>query len=184
MAEAIGLAAMTETPLVIIHSQRGGPSTGLPTKHEQSDLFAAIYNTHGDTAKIVLSPSTIEEAFCDTFEAFNLAEEYQCPVIVLSDLQLSLATQTMPVPEYEELVIRRGKIAQSESLPAIKTPEYFARYSLAFDDGISTRVLPGTPNGICLGTGLEHDESGRPSEAKLMRRQQTEKVLAMKLPEV
>ena len=177
MAEAIGLAAMTETPLVIIHSQRGGPSTGLPTKNEQSDLFAAIYNTHGDTAKIVLSPSTIEEAFYDAFEAFNLAEEYQCPVIVLSDLQLSLATQTMPVPEYEELVIRRGKIAQSESLPAIKTPEYFPRYSLAFADGISMRVLPGTPNGICLGTGLEHDESGRPSEAKLMRIQQTEKRL-------
>lgn len=71
-----------DTAQIIIHSQRGGPSTGYtPTKHEQSDLFAAIYNTHGDTAKMFLSPSTIEEAFCDTFEAFNLAEEYQCPVI-------------------------------------------------------------------------------------------------------
>ncbi len=177
MAEAIGLAAMTETPLVIIHSQRGGPSTGLPTKHEQSDLLAAVYNTHGDTAKIILSPSTIEEAFYDTFEAFNLAEEYQCPVIVLADLQISLATQTISTPKYEELAIRRGKIAQSDSLPPIKTPEYFPRYSLATDDGISTRVLPGTPNGICLGTGLEHDESGRPCETKLMHIQQTEKRL-------
>ncbi|MGL5207288.1 MAG: 2-oxoacid:acceptor oxidoreductase subunit alpha [Acidaminococcaceae bacterium] len=177
MAEAIGLAAMTETPLVIIHSQRGGPSTGLPTKHEQSDLFAAIYNTHGDSAKIILSPSTIEEAFYDTFEAFNLAEEYQCPVIVLADLQLSLATQTMPVPDYEKLSIRRGKLADGTTLPPIKSPEYFPRYSLAAEDGVSMRVLPGTPNGICLGTGLEHDESGRPSEAKAMRRQQTEKRL-------
>ena len=177
MAEAIGLAAMTETPLVIIHSQRGGPSTGLPTKHEQSDLFAAIYNTHGDTAKIVLSPSTVEEAFYDTFEAFNLAEEYQCPVIVLADLQLSLATQTMAAPEYEKLSIRPGKLADGKTLPPIKSPEYFPRYSLATGDGVSTRVLPGTPNGICLGTGLEHDESGRPSEAKAMRRQQTEKRL-------
>ena len=177
MAEAIGLAAMTETPLVIIHSQRGGPSTGLPTKHEQSDLFAAIYNTHGDTAKIVLSPSTVEEAFYDTFEAFNLAEEYQCPVIVLADLQLSLATQTMAAPEYEKLSIRRGKLADGKTLPPIKSPEYFPRYSLATGDGVSTRVLPGTPNGICLGTGLEHDESGRPSEAKAMRKQQTEKRL-------
>lgn len=177
MAEAIGLAAMTETPLVIIHSQRGGPSTGLPTKHEQSDLLAALYNTHGDTAKIILSPSTMEEAFYDVFEAFNLAEEYQCPVIVLADAQLSLATRTMPIPEYEKLTIRRGKLADIQTLPPIKAPEYFLRYGLDTLDGISTRILPGTPNGICLGTGLEHDESGRPSEAKLMRTKQTEKRL-------
>jgi len=177
MAEAIGLAAMTETPLVVINSQRGGPSTGLPTKNEQSDVFAAIYNTHGDSAKIVLSPSTIEEAFYDTFEAFNLAEEYQCPVIVLADLQLSLGKQTIPVPAYDKLEIRRGKIVDANSLPSIKAPEYFPRYSLSETDGISSRVLPGTPNGICLGTGLEHDESGRPTEAKAMRIKQTEKRL-------
>ncbi len=177
MAEAIGLAAMTETPLVVINSQRGGPSTGLPTKHEQSDVFAAIYNTHGDSAKIVLSPSTIEEAFYDTFEAFNLAEEYQCPVIVLADLQLSLGKQTIPVPVYDKMEIRRGKIVGTDSLPPIKAPEYFPRYSLASTDGISSRVIPGTPNGICLGTGLEHDESGRPTEAKVMRTRQTEKRL-------
>jgi 2-oxoglutarate/2-oxoacid ferredoxin oxidoreductase subunit alpha len=177
MAEAIGLAAMTETPLVIIHSQRGGPSTGLPTKNEQSDLFAAVYNTHGDTAKIVLSPSTIEEAFYDTFEAFNLAEEYQCPVIVLADLQLSLGKQTIAVPEYDKLEIRRGKIAEQGSLPSITAPDYFKRYSLAEEDGISRRVIPGTKNGIFLGTGLEHDESGRPTEAKPMRIKQTEKRL-------
>ncbi|MDD4321810.1 MAG: 2-oxoacid:acceptor oxidoreductase subunit alpha [Acidaminococcaceae bacterium] len=177
MSETIGLAAMTETPLVIVHSQRGGPSTGLPTKHEQSDVFAALYNTHGDTAKIVLSPSTIEEGFYDTFEAFNLAEEYQCPVIVLADLQLSLGKQTMLIPEYDKMEIRRGNIVEASSLPPIKAPEYFPRYSVAQTDGISGRIIPGTPNGICLGTGLEHDESGRPTEAKDMRIKQTEKRL-------
>ena len=177
MSETIGLAAMTETPLVIVHSQRGGPSTGLPTKNEQSDVLAALYNTHGDTAKIVLTPSTIAEGFYDTFEAFNLAEEYQCPVIVLADLQLSLGKQTIPVPEYDKMEIRRGKIVEAEALPVIKSPEYFQRYSVSESDGISRRVIPGTPNGICLGTGLEHDESGRPTEAKAMRIKQTEKRL-------
>ena len=176
MAEAIGLAEMTETPLVLVDTQRGGPSTGLPTKHEQSDLMAAIYNTHGDTGKIVLSPSSIEEAFYYTFEAFNLAEEYQCPVIVLSDLQLSLGKQSVTSLDYDKLHIRRGKLVK-EGLPDIKSPEYFKRYDLDAEDNISLRALPGTPNGISLGTGLEHDEVGRPSENKAMRTDQTNKRL-------
>lgn len=176
MAEAIGLAEMTETPLVLVDTQRGGPSTGLPTKHEQSDLMAAIYNTHGDTGKIVLSPSSIEETFYYTFEAFNLAEEYQCPVIVLSDLQLSLGKQSVTSLDYDKLQIRRGKLIK-EGLPEIKSPEYFKRYDLDAEDNISLRALPGTPNGISLGTGLEHDEVGRPSENKAMRTDQTNKRL-------
>ena len=98
--EAIGLSGMTETPLVIVDTQRGGPSTGLPTKQEQSDLMAMIYGTHGEIPKIVLAPSTVQEAFYDTAEAFNLAEEYQCPVIILSDLQLSLGKQTVEPLEF------------------------------------------------------------------------------------
>ena len=94
-AEAIGLAGMTETPIVIVDTQRGGPSTGLATKTEQSDLMAMIYGTHGEIPKIVMAPSTVEEAFYDTAEAFNLADEYQCPVIILTDLQLSLGKQTV-----------------------------------------------------------------------------------------
>lgn len=74
--------------------------------------MAAIYNTHGDTGKIVLSPSSIEEAFYYTFEAFNLAEEYQCPVIVLSDLQLSLGKQSVTSLDYDKLQIRRGKLVK------------------------------------------------------------------------
>lgn len=119
--------------------------------------MAAIYNTHGDTAKIVISPSSIEESFYDTFEAFNLAEEYQCPVIVLSDLQLSLGKQSVTSLDYGKLQVRRGKLVK-DGLPEIKSPEYFKRYDLEAEGSISMRVLPGTPNGISLGTGLEHDE--------------------------
>lgn len=173
MAEAIGLSGMTETPLVVIDCQRGGPSTGLPTKQEQSDIVAAIFNTHGDTPKIVMCPGTAEEAFYDTFEAFNLAEEYQCPVILLSDLQLSLCKQTLPYPRLNDLAVRRGKLAGSE-LPALGPAEYFKRFA-ATVDGISPRTLPGTRNGIHLVTGLEHDAAGKPAEAPDIRRMQTDK---------
>lgn len=176
MAEAIGLACMTEIPLVIYNTQRGGPSTGLPTKHEQSDLLAALYNTHGDAAKIVIAPSTIEEAFYDSFAAFNLAEQYQCPVIVLTDLQLSLAKQSVEQLSVSELVINRGELLVS-SLPELVGPEYYPRYSLKTSLGVSPRVLPGTSNAICLATGLEHDEFGKPSENKTMRVAQSSKRL-------
>ena len=95
-------------------TQRGGPSTGLPTKQEQSDLMAMIYGTHGEIPKIVMAPSTVQEAFYDAAEAFNLAEEYQCPVILLTDLQLSLGKQTVDPLDYSKVEIRRGKLLQGE----------------------------------------------------------------------
>ena len=110
MTEAIGLAGMTETPVVIIDTQRGGPSTGLPTKQEQSDLLAMLYSTHGEIPKIVIAPSTVEECFYDTIEAFNLAEQYQCPVIILTDLALSLGKQTVEPLDYDRIQIDRGKL--------------------------------------------------------------------------
>lgn len=176
MAESIGLACMTETPVVIIDTQRGGPSTGLPTKNEQSDILAAIFNTHGDTAKIVLAPSSVEEAFYDAFEAFNLAEQYQCPVIMLTDLQLSLAKQSVAKIDLTGYEIERGNIAQG-SLPELVQPEYFPRYRLDCPNGVSERALPGTKGGISLSTGLEHDIYGRPSEDKRMRNAQSIKRL-------
>jgi 2-oxoglutarate/2-oxoacid ferredoxin oxidoreductase subunit alpha len=175
MMEAIGLSGMTETPLVIVDTQRGGPSTGLPTKQEQSDLMAMIYGTHGEIPKIVIAPSTAEEAFYDTVEAFNLAEEYQCPVIVLSDLQLSLGKQTVEPLDFSKVEIRRGKLLQDESeLPELEAKQYFKRYELT-EDGISPRVLPGMKNGIHHVTGVEHDETGKPSEASKNRQEQMEK---------
>ena len=171
--EAIGLSGMTETPLVIVDTQRGGPSTGLPTKQEQSDLMAMIYGTHGEIPKIVLAPSTVQEAFYDTAEAFNLAEEYQCPVIILSDLQLSLGKQTVEPLEFDKVEIRRGKLI-TEDLPEIENKGYFKRYEIT-EDGVSPRVIPGVKNGIHHVTGVEHDETGKPSESAVNRNLQMDK---------
>lgn len=171
--EAIGLAGITETPIVIVDTQRGGPSTGLPTKQEQSDLMAMIYGTHGEIPKIVMAPSTVEEAFYDSAEAFNLAEEYQCPVIVLSDLQLSLGKQTVDPLDYSKIEIRRGKLV-TEELPEIENKGYFKRYEVT-EDGVSPRTIPGMKHGIHHVTGVEHDETGKPSESAKNRNAQMDK---------
>lgn len=176
MAEAIGLAGMTETPVVIIDTQRGGPSTGLPTKQEQSDLLAVLYNTHGDIPKVVIAPSTVEEAFYDTVEAFNIAEEYQCPVIVMTDLALSLGKQTVEPLNYNRIEIRRGKFDFNQELPQSAGDGYFKRYEVT-EDGISTRAVPGMKNGIHHVTGVEHDETGKPSESPKNRTAQMDKRL-------
>lgn len=171
--EAIGLSGITETPLVVVDTQRGGPSTGLPTKQEQSDLMAMIYGTHGEIPKIVMAPSTVEEAFYDTTEAFNLAEEYQCPVIVLTDLQLSLGKQTVEPLSMDKVEIRRGKLVTNE-IPESENKAYFKRYEVT-SDGVSPRVIPGMKNGIHHVTGVEHDETGKPSESAVNRNAQMDK---------
>jgi 2-oxoglutarate/2-oxoacid ferredoxin oxidoreductase subunit alpha len=180
MTEAIGLAGMTETPAVIVNTQRGGPSTGLPTKQEQSDLLSMLFSTHGEIPKIVIAPSTAEECFYDTIQAFNLAEQYQCPVIILSDLAMSLGKQTVEPLEYDRIEIKRGKLVSwDEELPELEPSQLFLRYKLT-EDGISRRVLPGQKNGLHHVTGVEHDETGRPSEKPLNRKKMMEKRL-MKL---
>lgn len=173
MMESIGLSGMTETPLVIVNTQRGGPSTGLPTKQEQSDLMQMIYGTHGDIPKIVLAPTRASDAFYLTVEAFNLAEEYQCPVILLSDLQLSLGKQTVESLDYDKIEIRRGALVE-DGLDSQEDKAYFKRYALT-DSGISPRVLPGTKGGIHHVTGVEHNEEGKPSESAENRQQQMDK---------
>ncbi|MFB9273530.1 2-oxoacid:acceptor oxidoreductase subunit alpha [Cohnella cellulosilytica] len=175
MMEAIGLSGMTETPLVIVDTQRGGPSTGLPTKQEQSDINALINGTHGEIPKLVVAPSTIEECFYDMIEAFNLAEEYQIPVIVATDLQLSLGKQTSEPLNYERISIKRGKLVTGE-LPPNEDNRLFKRYEFT-EDGISPRVLPGAKHGIHHVTGVEHDQEGRPSENALNREKMMDKRL-------
>ncbi len=175
MMEAIGLAGMTETPVVIVNTQRGGPSTGLPTKQEQSDVNAMIYGTHGEIPKIVIAPSTIEECFYDTIEAFNLAEEYQCPVILITDLQLSLGKQTAEKLELSKVEIRRGKLVNGE-LPPLEENKLFKRYEFT-EDGVSPRVVPGMKYGIHHVTGVEHDQEGRPSESPINRKKMMDKRL-------
>lgn len=177
MMEAIGLAGMTETPLVIVNTQRGGPSTGLPTKQEQSDLNAMVYGTHGEIPKIVIAPASIEDCFYDMIEAFNLSEKYQVPVIVMTDLQLSLGKQSCEPLDYKRIEISRGKLVQDA--PALEGGELFKRYEFT-EDGVSPRVLPGEKGGLHHVTGVEHDEVGRPSESAVNRLRMMDKRL-MKL---
>ncbi len=173
MMEAIGLSGMSEQPLVVVDTQRGGPSTGLPTKQEQSDLMAMLYGTHGEIPKVVIAPSTMEEAFFDTIQAFNIAEELQLPVILMTDLQLSLGKQSVEPFDYKKIEIRRGKIVMDD-LEEAADKAYFKRYEDT-EDGISPRVLPGTLHGIHHVTGVEHDETGKPSEATGNRQTQMDK---------
>lgn len=168
MMEAIGLSGITETPVVIIDTQRGGPSTGMPTKHEQSDLYAALWGTHGEIPKIVLAPATAEECFHTTIEAFNLAEKYQVPTLVLTDLALSMADQTCEPFHYDAVHVDRGALASQESLASTPQGELFKRYVLT-EDGISPRVFPGQKGGIHHVTGVEHNEVGRPTEDATLR---------------
>ncbi|SDM65888.1 2-oxoglutarate ferredoxin oxidoreductase subunit alpha [Fictibacillus solisalsi] len=175
MMESIGLAGMTETPLVIVDTQRGGPSTGLPTKQEQSDLMAMIYGTHGEIPKVVMAPSTAEEAFYDAVEALNIAEEYQCPVILLTDLQLSLGKQSVEPLDFGKVEIRRGTLDLNAELPEVEGG-YFKRYEVT-ESGVSPRVIPGMKNGIHHVTGVEHDETGKPSEVAGNRLKQMDKRL-------
>ncbi|WP_079911870.1 2-oxoacid:acceptor oxidoreductase subunit alpha [Paenibacillus sp. 32352] len=194
MMEGIGLAGMTETPVVIIDTQRGGPSTGLPTKQEQSDVLAMIHGTHGEVPKIVLAPSTIEECFYDTVDAFNLAERYQSPVIVLTDLQLSMGKQTAECFDYSRLQVDRGvwmdetKLEEARGASGQKEESSsFRRYEIT-PDGISPRAMPGAKRGIHHVTGVEHDEHGRASESadnrkKMMdKRMQKMKHIAIRCP--
>ncbi|MGE7942010.1 2-oxoacid:acceptor oxidoreductase subunit alpha [Lysinibacillus xylanilyticus] len=173
MMEAIGLSGMTEQPLVVVDTQRGGPSTGLPTKQEQSDLMAMLYGTHGEIPKVVIAPSTMEEAFFDTIQAFNIAEELQLPVILVTDLQLSLGKQSVEPFDYNKIEIRRGKIV-TDNIEEADDKAYFKRFENT-EDGISPRVLPGTLHGIHHVTGVEHDETGKPSEATGNRQVQMDK---------
>ncbi|MEX5682000.1 2-oxoacid:acceptor oxidoreductase subunit alpha [Staphylococcus cohnii species complex 1663] len=174
MMEAIGLSGMTETPFVVINTQRGGPSTGLPTKQEQSDLMQMIYGMHGDIPKIVVAPTDAEDAFYLTIEAFNLAEMYQCPVIILSDLQLSLGKQTVESLDYNKIEINRGETIQSDIERDEDDKTYFKRYALT-ESGVSPRPIPGVKGGIHHVTGVEHNEEGKTSEAADNRQQQMDK---------
>lgn len=158
MSEAISLSGMAEIPIVIIDVQRAGPSTGMPTKQEQSDLDCALYTGHGEFPRIVLSPGNTEECFYDGINSLNLAEIYQCPVIVLSDLQLGLSEYSSKFPEYNSININRGKIKSQEELDK-RDEDYFPRYSFT-EDGISPRTIPGQRKGLFYTTGVEHNELG------------------------
>ncbi len=149
--EFIGLATMAEIPLVIIDVQRGGPSTGLPTRVEQGDLLAALYGQPGDTPTIVLAPTTIEECFHFVITARKLAETFSTPVILLSDAALATAQQPFKRPS-----VREEWLAP----PFDSSPwrEDVAPYAWDPESGLSQRPVPGQKGGEYVVTGLAHDE--------------------------
>lgn len=148
------LAVMTETPLVIVDVQRGGPSTGLPTKIEQGDLLSSIYGTPGDAPKVVLAPSTIEECFHVMSTARKIAEEFRMMVIVLSDANLATGQQLFVRPEVTE-----------DSLPAPmdQSPVPEGTHPFGWDPttGLSKQLIPGQPGGMNVTTGLNHASNGK-----------------------
>ncbi len=181
--EALGWAVMAEMPIVIIDVQRGGPSTGLPTSVEQSDLNIACFGGHGDSPRIVLAPSSVEDCFYTTLEAAKLAREYSSPVIVLTDQALATRFETWEMPDLTKL---------TQDL----TPNFSARgpnykpYENAAD-GIAHHAPPGTPmvdGKYPVVTGLEHDEAGHPASRPanhvmmVAKRRRKLQVLASRLP--
>jgi 2-oxoglutarate/2-oxoacid ferredoxin oxidoreductase subunit alpha len=162
MIEALGLAAVTETPLVLVDVQRCGPSTGMPTRMEQADLNLLIYGAHGEIPRIVIAPSDIDECFYQTIRAFNLAEKYQCPVIIATDQYLSQSQRTTWPFDLSKAFIDRGWLLSDNELNELDSP--FRRY-LITERGISPRTIPSQEKGIFKTTGVEHVESGNATES-------------------
>ena len=149
--EFIGLAVMAEVPLVILVVQRGGPSTGLPTKIEQGDLLAALYASPGDSPKIILAPATIEECFHFMITARKLAEEFRGPVMVLTDANLATGQQPFARPEIRESWLA-GPVDQGPWNPDVRPLAWDA------ETGLSRRPIPGQRGGEYVLTGLAHDD--------------------------
>jgi len=157
MTELSGLAVMAEVPAVIVNSQRGGPSTGLPTKTEQSDLSLAIAGGSGDSQRIVLAPANIEECYKCTCLAFYLAEKFQTLVVILMDFYLSNSIKNIKQPEKPD-----KKMVYANIAPLPKELKDYKRFKVT-SNGISPRSIPGMADGMFVATGLEHNEKGKPS---------------------
>jgi len=150
--EAIGLAVMGEIPLVVVNVQRGGPSTGQPTKVEQGDMFAAIFGSHGDAPKVVMAPATIEECFYAMITARKIAETFNMVVVVLSDASLATSQQPFPRPQFSE-AWTAPPVDQSA------VPDGLKPYDWDAATGLARRFIPGQPNGMHTLTGLAHDSA-------------------------
>ncbi len=148
--EAIGLAVMAEIPLVVVNVQRGGPSTGQPTKVEQGDLLTTIYGSHGDAPKVVMAPATIEDCFYSVITARRIAETFNTVVVILSDASLSSSQQPFDRPQFSESWMA-PPIDQSP------VPEGAKAYDWDPVTGIARRFIPGQPGGMHTVTGLAHD---------------------------
>lgn len=148
--EGIGLAVMGEIPLVVINVQRGGPSTGQPTKVEQGDLLTSMFGSHGDAPKVVIAPATIEDCFYSVITARKIAETFNMVVVVLSDASLGSSQQPFPRPQFSEAWLA-PPIDQSEIPVGLKPYDWDAT------TGLARRFIPGQPGGMHTLTGLAHD---------------------------
>jgi 2-oxoglutarate ferredoxin oxidoreductase subunit alpha len=157
MIEMLGLAAMAELPCVIVDAQRAGPSTGMPTRHEQGDLNQAAFAGHGECPRIVLAPTSVADCFSQTVNAFNLAEKYQTPVVLLGDTLLNVRSESIPRPNLDEIEVV-DRILYSENGNGSANGAY-NRYVLT-ENGVSPMSIPGQAGGQYIATGLEHNEEG------------------------
>ncbi|MBI4284117.1 MAG: 2-oxoacid:acceptor oxidoreductase subunit alpha, partial [Chloroflexi bacterium] len=172
MVEGLGLAGMTETPIVVIEGQRAGPAIGLPTRTEQGDLQFVLHAHHGDFPRAVLAPATVEDAFWLTVKAFNLAEKYQLPVIMLTDQHLASSYATIEPFDLSQLTIDRGLLFADKGAE----PSTYQRYQIT-QSGISPRAFPGMSKALVVADSDEHDEGGHLIEDAAMRTAQVQKRL-------
>lgn len=166
--EILGLATIAELPLVLLNVQRGGPSTGLPTKPEQADLYQAAFSGHGDVLRPVLAPTDVEDTFRITVEAFNIAEHYQTPVIILSDQEIAQRKEAVDLIDTSKMEI----LERRRPTPAELTD--YSRFALT-ESGISPISQPGMEGGNYLGSGIEHNEKGDPTSGGMMHAKMNEK---------
>lgn len=155
--EVLGLATIAELPLVLLNVQRGGPSTGLPTKPEQADLFQAAFSAHGDVLRPVLAPTSVEDTFRLTVEAFNLAEKYQTPVVILSDQEIAQRKETV-----DPIDVSRFEVLERLRPTAEQLAQGYQRFADA-PSGVSPLSHPGMKGGNYLAAGIEHDARGAPT---------------------
>ena len=168
--EALGWAVMAEMPLVIVDVQRGGPSTGMPTSVEQSDLNIACFGGHGDSPRVVIAPTSVEDCFYTAIEAVNIARKYSTPVIILTDQGIATRIEAFEEPNLE-------KICQDIS-PDFTPIADHKPYDLSKPDGITQHVAPGTKilsGKYPVATGLEHDELGHPTGSPKLHQEMTAK---------
>lgn len=171
MVEALGLAGITETPLVVVNSQRPGPATGLPTRTEQSDLSFLLTASHGEFPRIVLAPRNAEDAFYQTTKALNIADKYQTLVLLLTDQYLADSTVTIPKYDLSKVTIDRY-ISKGEDL---SSNEEYKRYKVT-ESGISPRLIPGnSKNQVVIADSDEHTEEGHITESAEVRVEQMDK---------
>ncbi len=171
MVEALSLAGMTETPAVVVVAQRPGPATGLPTRTEQADLSFVMHAGHGDFPRAILAPGHPEQALYLISKAFNLADKYQTPVMVLVDQHFNDALFTVDNLDLRNIKLDRGHISTDQDMPGSRT---YKRYALS-ESGISPRIFPGHPEAVVYADSDEHTEEGHITESAIVRKQMVRK---------